>query len=989
MKRTFRNIYSLTLTFLAIMLISCSDFLEGYGNGKTLEGNCTLTLDLGYTPLAAALTRSAGDAVREIDHVYILFYNKDGTELKYAFTTKSEAGDLYEKITISQPENIDRTSDDFKPENDDDWKGTAEEKTQQATTSPITIEQGTYKILVVANVDAFSKLTKDKINTIDKVRNYKLEWDGEQQQYVTAMYGFFTESENDGKDVINGAIPTITLSKPTASIHAWMKRAVAKVTVAYDGSGLNEGVSITIKSVQIKDIARECLLGTNNSATTYEGLINGETIQYKESDNNAITNENPYFPRKNNSDDTIDQWKSQVHSEGTDALYCFENLQGTSDYTKDPNGKPQTDENDNKIPDDADKGINKDGKDYGTYIEVRAYYKNGDNDEGNIVYRFMLGKNITDNFDVERNNHYKLTMRFRGNANDVDWHIEYPELPYFRIPYNIDDDIPDTGFEDVVNNETWYKNENWNQSWVWYAYDENHNPIAEICKELVYYDSRDNGYNLYCDYNNASRKFYQVVTVYPIKNNGETDLKNGIIAQVLACDTDEPGHSYFTKINGAKISMYYRYELNPNAEKANAKYGATVIKSSELTPNIANGIDDLKHPPYHYVKYDKENNTLGLIEKPQHVLLPTRPYKVQDYDKNEYPIVKVGASYWFRENLRTKTLDLEGTYKVYPYETGHLPSVGSHYDLGWWANGCVYFPEAYPMYKIFNNDINGETYGLLYNLAAIAGSEEYDPFLFFPMAWETGQFNPDYEAEKAGDMGYLPQFNNSNTQDRNEWQITPNGWHITEGGGDFVTWSDDTRTYGEVWYDHQYILDYLGNDMFRATRDKGTIQWPHTDNPNKEIKQRNLSGLSFWPIPADGTSSNVLYKVSSAAKLEAGMVIPYWTDAFMMNNSTPLHGGNYDTGFYAYAHVPFFSADTDYSKQQYGEACLICEENMKPTQYQKDISAQYLPVRPVRHSFKYRAPGVTNNGDEISERQSSYLAQKWEDIRGSSWEWKK
>lgn len=40
----------------------------------------------------------------------------------------------------------------------------------------------------------------------------------------------------------------------------------------------------------------------------------------------------------------------------------------------------------------------------------------------------MLGKNITYNYDAERNYHYKLTLKFRGWANEADWHIVYDEL---------------------------------------------------------------------------------------------------------------------------------------------------------------------------------------------------------------------------------------------------------------------------------------------------------------------------------------------------------------------------------------------------------------------------------------------------------------------------------------------------------------------------------------------------------------------------------
>lgn len=47
----------------------------------------------------------------------------------------------------------------------------------------------------------------------------------------------------------------------------------------------------------------------------------------------------------------------------------------------------------------------------------------------------MLGKNITTNYDAERNHHYKLTLKFKNFANDADWHIEYAEPePGIEVP---------------------------------------------------------------------------------------------------------------------------------------------------------------------------------------------------------------------------------------------------------------------------------------------------------------------------------------------------------------------------------------------------------------------------------------------------------------------------------------------------------------------------------------------------------------------------
>ena len=149
---------------------------------------------------------------------------------------------------------------------------------------------------------------------------------------------------------------------------------------------------------------------------------------------NAVTD----YPRKAGDPD-------YPHTETAPALFFFENMQGEVP-DKDKNGKLQ----DGKLQDsDGDGEIDhpdgykpdsedyKDGLRYGTYIEVEAEYDAktlGHIGRGDIKYRFMIGKNVTTNCDAERNHHYKLTLRFLGNANEVDWHIEYDETPGFYGP---------------------------------------------------------------------------------------------------------------------------------------------------------------------------------------------------------------------------------------------------------------------------------------------------------------------------------------------------------------------------------------------------------------------------------------------------------------------------------------------------------------------------------------------------------------------------
>ena len=61
-----------------------------------------------------------------------------------------------------------------------------------------------------------------------------------------------------------------------------------------------------------------------------------------------------------------------------------------------------------------------------SYIEVVANYKKKNIEIGTIKYRFFLGKNYYDDFNVERNTHYKITLLLSGTGgkDEVSWRVE-------------------------------------------------------------------------------------------------------------------------------------------------------------------------------------------------------------------------------------------------------------------------------------------------------------------------------------------------------------------------------------------------------------------------------------------------------------------------------------------------------------------------------------------------------------------------------------
>lgn len=103
------------------------------------------------------------------------------------------------------------------------------------------------------------------------------------------MFGHFTIVGQENKSEL------LTINKKKMELHSWIRRAASKVTIAYDGSGLEDGVFIYLKSVTIKDIPQKCYLGKNNPAAPEdlkdgdEGvkldlIPEGETIKYYKGD---------------------------------------------------------------------------------------------------------------------------------------------------------------------------------------------------------------------------------------------------------------------------------------------------------------------------------------------------------------------------------------------------------------------------------------------------------------------------------------------------------------------------------------------------------------------------------------------------------------------------------------------------------------------------------------------------------------------------------
>lgn len=463
---------------LMVAATSCKDDLLYTDGGPIPEGESIVTAQVDFKPLVEGLadkSRSAGDTIKSINDLCVLLYDVDGNlaEAHSLTLVTGEPGEGEYRVS-----DIERKKEDAADPNGN----IAETETPRAKLS-LKIPYGRYYIYAVANMgtefneevksdgtgssEAVNKY-KEAIKTVEGLKSISLTWNADDVARNNQMFGHFTIVGQENKSEL------LTINKKKMELHSWIRRAASKVTIAYDGSGLEDGVFIYLKSVTIKDIPQKCYLGKNNPAAPEdlkdgdEGvkldlIPEGETIKYYKGDGELspsdfnetyearITKGKPLFGSKRYEEDAYHPENlADVHTEFTNALYFYENMQGMGKEgtTSDKRQVVKGDQDPTK-PTYPDGGAEeneawKDAKPYGTYIEVDAFYVSINEKKvgrGPIKYRFMLGKDVITDYNAERNHHYKLTLKFKGYANDADWHIEYEEPepgievpnPYYKI----------------------------------------------------------------------------------------------------------------------------------------------------------------------------------------------------------------------------------------------------------------------------------------------------------------------------------------------------------------------------------------------------------------------------------------------------------------------------------------------------------------------------------------------------------------------------
>lgn len=367
----------------------------------------------------------------------------------------------------------------------------------------------------------------------------------------------------------------------------------------------------------------------------------------------------------------------------------------------------------------------------------------------------------------------------------------------------------------------------WEVSNVWKIMDGN-TQVGEIARE---------GFSI--GYKDA----YQVVAAYPMAG-ADPDLEAGLITGVLSTSTSKD----ITELAGGSIAW------NPRAAADDYGYSGKVLK---LLKSVSLGAE----ANFTQVKVMK-NQMVKAADVTDLKKLSLEPYTVTDIDGNTYPVAKLGASYWLRENLRVKHYNdgtaLQDRRTATAADLAEVPS----------QDGVAKFYEAAPLYDWYQasgfdagaSEATRKLYGLSYNFRAVAGDD--DPWLL------SNEKQTVFSLAQQGDPTLKPAETNK--------QLCPEGWHVatySEGFG----YNMNDMFYADMLFGFKWWGMMTANyvDATDPTgRDLNTAQWFKSGS----YVPMNLSGLSINAVPALGQTTG--FKPTTSLKMEGGELqgIPlFWT----------------------------------------------------------------------------------------------------------------
>lgn len=420
MKYLKLNIQLLFAFVIVLGLFSCTDE-DAVDNGKKeikegLPTTVSLKLTSATPMVVETKTADEGGKFGVINDLAILVYKTETEEL--------------DKVTCVSNVNA------------KEWDGTF-----NATT-------GERRVYVLANSGLGENAIKNAYNQESNLLNAELISaettvpEGNEQ-----MLGFVRSNSGDFKEVlsIDDKSESITIPESNGetsviTLYSHLYPPYSKITFMVKNevkTDMSEKVQLNITNVYVRNLPRKySLLPVKNILKT------------------SGTEDN----------DDVFSGKVEQVNQGEDVyeFYMYENLQGTiNEGNSDPKLKspfPGEFPSQNVKPSDNYESWNTKWATLTpcTYIEVEGTYAIWKSDTqygaGKIHYRFFLGANTVDNFDIERNTHYKVELRFTGiagyNELDYEWRVNAQLSDVTIVPEGIleIDGSPDYWFPFAVIN---------------------------------------------------------------------------------------------------------------------------------------------------------------------------------------------------------------------------------------------------------------------------------------------------------------------------------------------------------------------------------------------------------------------------------------------------------------------------------------------------------------------------------------------------------
>lgn len=233
--------------------------------------------------------------------------------------------------------------------------------------------------------------------TIDQADNNNEEFKS------TLMPTYLSPSSNQFVNYVTDAFETVDIAE-NKNLYATFYVPYAQVSFKIE-TNLKENIQIDLEYIRIENSVKGYSLANGFSLNElkesywygqkYPTVIYGNLEEGKnvEGSNVTLSGQNGYTAEK--------------------TYWIYENMAGVLDKTY------QTE----KVPQTGEEGSY-------TYFEVKGKYKTT-NSSKDITYRFILGKDNFANCNVERNVHYKVTMKLQGDGGigEDSWRVEYEGEP--------------------------------------------------------------------------------------------------------------------------------------------------------------------------------------------------------------------------------------------------------------------------------------------------------------------------------------------------------------------------------------------------------------------------------------------------------------------------------------------------------------------------------------------------------------------------------